>query len=136
MKKKNIIFSLSIGVCIIFLGIICLAIPKTNKSAGEGIEFGNLTDIERDALERKWMENAVVSMLEKVDIIQKCEADISWSKGKADRADIKVTVSAGSIGNDTMKTNIEKNISKMLDVSTENVKVQIIFPRKSATALK
>ena len=124
MKNKNKVKILSIGACIFFLGIICLVIPRAIKSNGNETRLDKqLTDIERENLEHKWMEDIVVSVLESVDKIQECEADITWSEGEIVRVNLMVTVSAGNIGNDTLKTNIAKNISQFLDISTESITV-------------
>ena len=127
MNKRNKIQILSISACILFLGIMCLALPKAIKSGKEDIRFDyQLTDMEKRDLEHKWTEKLIVSALEHLPIIQGCEVNINWSESEIIGADIKVTMSAGNIGNDTMKTNIAENISKMLDISTENIAISFV----------
>lgn len=127
MRKKNKIQFLSIGVCIFFLGIICLVISRAEKPRGEDIVFDNqLTDIEKENIEHGWVAKHVTTVLERVDIIQSCEVNISWLEGEAVGADIKAAVAADSTGDDTLKSNIAECVSKMLDISTENIVISFV----------
>lgn len=121
MKNKRWLLSIKIGVCILFLGIMCLVIQNTGKSRGEEAEFVNQsTDIEKEKL---FLEKLLAMTLKSTGKVLDCEVAIDYSEGKVVGADIKYTVPEGSIGNDTLQTDIVANISKALNISTESIAV-------------
>ena len=127
MKKMDKIQIISICVCIVFLGIICLVIPRAIRFEKDEAGFDSqLTNIERENLENEWLKKHITSVLEHIDTIGGCEAALNRAEGEIVGADVKVTMSAGSIGNDTLKTDITEGISKMLGIPSENIKLQII----------
>ncbi len=60
------------------------------------------------------------------DKIQWFEVDINWSESEIFGVDVKVTMSAGNIGEDTLKTDIAECLSRMLDISTESIVILFV----------
>ncbi len=123
MKMKNKKYFLYIGLCTLFLGIMCLVIQNIGESRGEETDFSNqLTDIEKEKL---FLEKYLALMLKRTGKVLDCEVTIDYSENKVVGADIKYTVPESSIENDTLRTDISENISKALNISIESIAVSV-----------
>ena len=71
------------------------------------------------------MEKSLALTLKSTGKVLDCEVTIDYSEGKVVGADIKYTVPEGSIGNDTLRTDIAENISKALNISMESITVSV-----------
>ena len=69
------------------------------------------------------MEKQLALILERTGMVWDCEVDISYPESEIVGADIKITAPEGSIGNDTLRTDIAEAISKALNISTESITV-------------
>ncbi len=124
MKNKKWFLSIGIGICILFLGIMCFVIQKTGKSREEEAGFvKQLTDIEKEELYHDYVEKTLALMLKRTGKVLDCEVDINYSESKIAGVDIKFTVPEGSIENDTLRTDISESISRALNISAESITV-------------
>lgn len=126
MKYKWRFLIIGVGVCILFLGIMCSVIQKNRKFSEEEADFENqLTNIEHEELLYDFREKMLASMLERTSKVSDCEVDIIYSESEIVGVNIKFSVPEGGIRNDTLRTDISESISKALNISTESITVSI-----------
>lgn len=126
IKMTNKRHVLGIGVCILFLGIACFVILRTEKPGGEEIRFENqFTDNEKENVHYHYLEKYLALMLERTGSVSDCEVEINHSEGKVVGVDVGFAMSESNSGNEAMKADILEYFSKALDVSEDNIVISV-----------